>query len=70
MKGTVPTPNGEIHVSMDSQHVKIKATEGTGFLYFHSAVTPWTNVGKPEVLGDNSYRLWIETGVDVDVKIN
>ena len=70
MKGVVPTPNGEIQVSVDSQHIRIKATEGQGFLYFHSAEMPQSNVGKPEALGDKSYRLWIETNVDVKVRIN
>lgn len=70
MKGVVPTPNGEIQVSVDSQHIRIKATEGQGFLYFHSAEMPQSNVGKPEALGDKSYRLWIETDTDVEVRIN
>ena len=70
MKGVVPTPNGEIQVSVDSLHIRIKATEGQGFLYFHSAEMPQSNVGKPEALGDKSYRLWIETNVDVKVRIN
>ena len=70
MKGVVPTPNGEIQVSVDSLHIRIKATEGQGFLYFHSAEMPLSNVGKPEALGDKSYRLWIETNVDVKVRIN
>lgn len=70
MKGVVPTPNGEIQVSVDSLHIRIKATEGQGFLYFHSAEMPQSNVVKPEALGDKSYRLWIETNVDVKVRIN
>ncbi len=70
MKGVAPTPNGEIQVSVDSLHIRIKATEGQGFLYFHSAEMPQSNVGKPEALGDKSYRLWIETNVDVKVRIN
>lgn len=70
MKGVVPTPNGEIQASVDSLHIRIKATEGQGFLYFHSTETPKSNVGKPEALGDKSYRLWIETNVDVEVRIN
>ena len=70
MKGVVPTPNGEIQVSVDSQHIRIKATEGQGFLYFHSVEMPQSNVGKPEALGDKSYRLWIETDTDVEVRIN
>ncbi len=32
MEGNVPTPNGMIQVYMDSQHIKIRATEGRGTL--------------------------------------
>ena len=33
MEGSVPTPNGMIHVYMDHQQVKVRATEGRGWLY-------------------------------------
>ena len=33
MEGDVPTPHGMIHVSMDRQHIKIRATEGRGTLF-------------------------------------
>ena len=32
IEGTVPTPHGLIHVCMDRQQVKVRATEGTGWL--------------------------------------
>ena len=70
MKGTVPTPHGEIHVSFDHSHITIEATEGHGYLYFHSGKTPQTNVGEIEATGENAYRLWIETGKIVNVDIN
>ena len=70
MRGVVPTPYGEIQISMDSQHIKIKATEGQGFMYFHSRKMPQATVGTPEALSDDFYRIWIKTGVVVDVKIN
>ena len=34
MKGDVPTPHGMIHVEMDKKHIKIRATEGRGTLYY------------------------------------
>lgn len=70
VKGTVPTPHGEIHVSFDHSHITIEATEGHGYLYFHSGKTPQTNVGEIEATGENAYRLWIETGKIVNVDIN
>ena len=32
MKGSVPTPHGEVNVYMDRHQVKVKSTEGTGWL--------------------------------------
>ncbi len=34
MEGDVPTPNGNIHVYMDAKTIKVKATEGKGYLYY------------------------------------
>jgi hypothetical protein len=70
MKGTIPTPNGEIQISIDPQHIKIMAIEGCGYLYFQSSNTPLANVGIPESLGGNFYRLWIQSDAVVEVEIN
>lgn len=39
MEGTVPTPNGDIHVYMDNKTIKVKATEGKGYLTTRVAVS-------------------------------
>ena len=70
MKGTIPTPNGEIQISIAPKHIKVMAIEGCGYLYFQSSNTPLANVGIPESLGDNFYRLWIQAGAVVEVEIN
>lgn len=60
MEGTVPTPNGDIHVYMDKKTIKVKATEGKGYLTFTSKYTPKASIGKIEKTGDGKYRLLID----------
>lgn len=60
MEGTVPTPNGNIHVYMDKKTIKVKATEGKGYLTFISKRMPKANIGKIEKIGDGEYRLLID----------
>ena len=67
MEGSVPTPNGDISVYMDTSHIKVKAGEGKGYLYFTSRKTPKSNIGKVEKLGGNQYRLRIDTKDEVRV---
>lgn len=68
MEGKVPTPHGEINVYMDSHTIKVKATEGCGYLYFSSSVLPKTSTGEIEkYVGKNCYRLWIDKGQEVMV---
>lgn len=68
MEGKVPTPHGEINVYMDSHTIKVKATEGCGYLYFSSSVLPKTSTGEIEkYVGKNCYRLWIDKGLEVMV---
>lgn len=68
MEGTVPTPHGEIKVYMDHATIRVKATEGAGYLHFHSQGHPAASHGEIEkIVGGNSYRLWIESGEEVCV---
>ncbi len=68
MEGTVPTPNGEIKVYMDHDTIRVQATEGAGYLYFHSQGHPVASSGEIEkYVGKDSYRLWIESGDEVRV---
>ncbi len=68
MEGTVPTPNGEISLYVDRDKMKIRATEGEGYLYIMSAKTPKSSYGKFEKTGKNSYRLWIDTKDEINIK--
>ncbi len=68
MEGTVPTPNGEISLFVDRDKVKVRATEGEGYLYLKSKSVPKSSYGKFEKTGDHSYRLWIDTKDEINIK--
>ena len=40
MEGTIPTPQGEIHLRMDRQQLTLTATEGVGWLYLPGSEEP------------------------------
>lgn len=67
MEGSVPTPNGEIKIRMDEKTIRVKASEGNGYLTFVSKSKPTTSVGTIEKMDENHYRLWIEEGKEVVV---
>jgi hypothetical protein len=67
MEGTVPTPNGEIRLFMDSKTIKITATEGKGYLTFYSNSEPEASKGTIEKLDGNKYRLWIDGKEEVKI---
>ena len=61
MEGTVPTPNGNIHVYMDNKTIKVKATEGKGYLTIKSRRQPKANIGTVEQVSADTWRLWIDS---------
>ena len=61
MEGTVPTPNGDIHVYMNGKTMKVKATEGEGYLTINSRRPPKANIGTPEKVSEGVWRLWIDS---------
>jgi len=67
MEGTVPTPKGEIKLSMNEKTIKVKATQGTGYLNFVSTSKPKASKGTIEKLKDNHYRLFIDSLEEVTV---
>lgn len=52
MEGTVPTPNGDIHIYMDKKTIKVKATEGKGYLTIKSSRQPKANIGTAEKVSE------------------
>lgn len=65
IRGTVPTPNGYIRIFADDKNIRVKATEGNGFLYFYSKGNPKTNIGKINNIINNYYRIWVNTNQEV-----
>ena len=61
MEGSVPTPNGNIHIYMDRRTVKVRATEGKGYLTIKSRRQPKANIGTVEKIDENTWRLRIDT---------
>ena len=61
MEGTVPTPNGDIHIYMNGKMMKVKATEGKGHLTINSRRPPKANIGTPEKVSEGVWRLWIDS---------
>ena len=69
MEGSVPTPAGDIQVYMDKEVIKVKATEGKGYVYISSPKQqPEASVGTIEKTDDGRYRLWIDTKEEVTIK--
>ncbi|WP_321480021.1 GH116 family glycosyl hydrolase [uncultured Bacteroides sp.] len=68
MEGDVPTPNGKIHVYMNNHCIKVKADEGSGYLYIVSKRKPTASIGEIEKIAKNTYRLWIDTRDELIVK--
>ncbi|MDD4968836.1 MAG: alpha-rhamnosidase [Paludibacter sp.] len=67
MEGTVPTPNGSVHLFMNAKSIKVKASQGKGTLTIVSVSKPKASIGTFEKLKDNRYRLLIDTPEEVTV---
>lgn len=70
MKGSVPTPNGTIDVSVTEKQITVRAADGQGYLYITSKSKPKASQGVVEPLDGNCYRLLIKKGETVTVKYN
>ncbi len=67
MEGSIPTPEGDIKVYMDGNTIKVKATEGEGYLTFSSLCMPEATMGQPEQVSEGIWRLWIGSNQEVAV---
>ncbi len=68
MEGTVPTPNGEISLYVNDKEIKVKASEGKGYLNIKSKSMPKSDYGTVEKTGTDTYRLYIDTDRQITVK--
>ncbi|MDP4277376.1 MAG: alpha-L-rhamnosidase C-terminal domain-containing protein, partial [Bacteroidota bacterium] len=60
LKGSVPTPNGQIKVYANARTIKVSASEGEGYLYFKAAKKPKASTGMIEKMASGDYRLLVK----------
>ena len=62
MKGTVPTPSGNIEIFCDAKQIKVKGAVGTGTLMFKSKSKPTCKDATIISRGNGGYELRVEKG--------
>ncbi|HLR37070.1 MAG TPA: alpha-L-rhamnosidase C-terminal domain-containing protein [Chitinophagaceae bacterium] len=68
MKGTVPTPDGDIAVYCSTQKMKIKGAGGNGTLCFQSKTQPVCQEGVIKSIGHNKYEMEVEKGKEYNIE--
>jgi hypothetical protein len=68
MKGSVPTPNGDITVYANNQQIVVKSDTGTGILRFKSQSKPTCKLGIAVNKGGNVYEMVIDKGKEYIVR--
>ena len=68
MKGTVPTPNGNIDISVTEKQISVKTvTAGKGLLQFRSAKKPSCKTAAIKNVADDRYEMVLEPNSAYDV---
>jgi alpha-L-rhamnosidase len=62
IEGRVPTPHGDISVSVSMKQIKVTAVDGQGTLRFRSAKRPTSKNGTINSIGDNMYEMPLKSG--------
>ncbi|MCR5151911.1 MAG: alpha-rhamnosidase [Prevotella sp.] len=72
IEGSVPTPNGDIHVYADNKVINVNVNgKGNGIIYFTSYTTPTCDGGVLEHLHDNHYAVRFEgTAASAAIRIS
>ncbi|MEG1585587.1 MAG: alpha-rhamnosidase [Bacteroidales bacterium] len=70
MKGSVPTPQGDIQIFMDYKTVRVKSPGGTGYVYLTSRNMPKCATAAVEKIGPDRYRILVKPGSELTVKGN
>ena len=68
MQGKVPTPDGDIDLSVNRTEIKVTGAAGTGTLRFKSKSRPEINTGSIMTKANNVYELQIEKGKSYTIK--
>ena len=63
MQGKVPTPNGDIELSVSTSEVKIKGASGSGILKLKSKTKPTGDNIVVKSVGGNNYEINIQQGI-------
>ncbi|MDB5246087.1 MAG: alpha-L-rhamnosidase [Segetibacter sp.] len=67
MRGTVPTPNGEISLDCTTKQIKVKGAEGNGTLRFKSKTKPVSKGSVITAKGNGVYEMTMEKGKEYTV---
>jgi hypothetical protein len=70
MQGKVPTPKGEIDLSVSTTEIRITGAAGTGTLRFKSKSKPSTEAGTIISKGSNLYEMEIEKDKSYTINYN
>ena len=62
LKGKVPTPYGDIEISVNTKQIKITTVSGNGILRFKSISTPQSKNGIISSIGNNAYEMILDGG--------
>lgn len=70
MRGSVPTPYGQIELEITPTTISVRTDGGYGYIYFDSpGATPSTNIGEIETVGDGQYRLKVEANETITITL-
>jgi hypothetical protein len=70
MEGSVPTPDGDIHVRCSRDEIRITGVAGKGSLRFTSKTVPHCEGASIISKGNNRYEMAVEAGKEYIVKYN
>ncbi len=68
MEGKVPMPHGDISIKCSKSLIKVKADSGKGLLRFKSSTQPVCKEGSIISIGDQTYEMTIEKGIEYSLK--
>jgi hypothetical protein len=65
MKGTVPTPNGNISLDITMNTIRVKADEGVGILTIKSSTPVTATTATVRAVATDKYEVVVEPGKEV-----
>ena len=68
IKGTVPTPSGNIEISVNEKQINIKTIDGEGILRFKSTKKPSCKTAEIKLITDGYYEMILKANTAYDIK--